>query len=75
MDTNHEAALKAERKRVTRCFHRHSSETRADLAASFRLGYQQRLSTGDFFYVHPAFPNTAFRTQGEAARAALRAAS
>lgn len=68
---NYEVALKAERKLVTRCFHKYSSETRADLAASFRLTQNQRRSIGHYFYVHPAFPNTAFETQGDAARAAL----
>lgn len=70
--TNYEAAYKAERKRVVRCFHRHSSETRANLAASHRLGYQQRQSAGDFFYVHPDCPNIAFQTVKAAAIAALR---
>ena len=70
-DTNYEIALKAEAKRVTRCFNAYSSEARANHAASHRLGHRQRVSTGDYFYVHPAFPATAFNTRGAAARAAL----
>jgi len=69
--SNYETALKAEAKRVTRCFQQYSSETRANHAASFRLGYQQRQRDGEFFYVHPAVPNRAFPTRGAAARAAL----
>lgn len=71
--SNYEEALKAERKKVVRCFHKHSSETRANLAASFRLGYQQRAEIGQFFYVHPAIPNRAFGTRGAAAAAGLAA--
>lgn len=72
-DTNYEIALKAEAKKVTRCFHAYSPEQRANHAASHRLGHRQRASTGEFFYVHPAFPNTAFSTRGAAARAAVEA--
>lgn len=72
--SNLEIAIKAEMARCTRCFHKHSSGARADLAASHRLGYQQRKSLGDFFYVYPDFPNTAFKSRIAAARAALRRA-
>lgn len=72
MNSNYETALKIETKKVTRCFHAYSSECRANHAASHRLGYQQRRATGEFFYVHPAFPNTAFPTRCAAAKAALR---
>lgn len=72
MEGNYEAALKAETKRVVRCFNAYSSETRAMHAASFRLGPQQRVSLGDFYYVHPDIPNVAFSTRGRAAKAALR---
>lgn len=41
MLNNYDAAIKAEKKRVIRCFHAYSSETRANHAASFRLGYRQ----------------------------------
>jgi hypothetical protein len=30
---------------------------------------------GEFFYVHPAFPNTAFPTRSAAAKAALNTAA
>jgi hypothetical protein len=69
--SNYEAAMKAESKRVTRCFHQYDSETRALHAASFRLGYQKRRAVGEFFYIHPDFPTTAFPTRAAAARAAL----
>lgn len=70
---NYEIALKAEMKNVTRCFHQFDSETRANHAASFRLGYQQRSAVGQYYYTHPARPNIAFKTRSEAARAALNA--
>jgi hypothetical protein len=75
MDSNYETALKAEMKRVVRCFHKYDSQTRADRAASFRLTQNQRVSMGEFFYVHPAFPNTAFPTRSAAAKAALNTAA
>lgn len=73
--TNFEIALKAEMKNVTRCFHAFDSETRANHAASFRLGYRQRQATGQFYYTHPACPNIAFKTRTQAAMAALRVAA
>lgn len=69
---NYETALKAEKKKVVRCFNVFDSETRANHAASHRLGYLQRQRTGDFYYVHPEIPNTAFETRTRAAEAALR---
>lgn len=69
--TNYEIALKAEMKKVTRCFHAFSSECRANHAASHRLGYLQKQRIGEFFYVHPSFPNTAFSTRKRAAQSAL----
>lgn len=71
MAGNFEVALKAEMKKVIRCFHAYSSECRAAHAASFRLGYQQRRSVGEFYYVHPDVPNVAFPTRTRAARHAL----
>jgi hypothetical protein len=50
----------------TKIFQRHSSETRANLAASFRLGYRQREAVGVFFWIHPWFPNIAFDTRKSA---------
>lgn len=69
--TNYEAAIRAERKRVVRCFHAFTSEQRANLAASHRLGHRQRAAIGQFFYVHPGFPGTAFATRKAAVMAAL----
>lgn len=71
MQTNYEAALKAEAKKVVRCFQSYSSEQRANHAASFRLGHRQREAVGHFFYTHPDVPGVAFDTRGAAARAAL----
>lgn len=69
--TNLEVALKAEAKRVVRCFQPYSSEQRADRAASHRLGFRQRAEVGHFFYTHPQVPNRAFNTRSAAARAGL----
>ena len=69
--SNYDEALKAEAKKVVRCFQPYSSEQRANHAASFRVGYRQREAVGHFYYVHPAIPNRAFDTRGKAARAAL----
>ena len=69
--TNYQIALKAEAKKVSRCFQAYTSEQRANHAASFRLGYQQRKSVGEFFYVHPAVPGIAFSTRRKAAEAGL----
>jgi hypothetical protein len=69
--SNYEIALKAETKRVVRCFHLYSSEVRANHAASHRLGFRQRRREGEFFYMHPDLPNKAFPTRGAAANAAL----
>lgn len=51
---------------ITRHFHRHSSQTRADLQASFRLTPNQRESTGEFFYVRSDAPTIAFKTLKQA---------
>lgn len=71
--SNYEIALKAEQKRCVRIFQQYSSEQRASHAASHRLGYLQRQSTGHFFWTHPDVPNIAFETRIRAARAALSA--
>lgn len=71
MDSNYDIALKAERKRVVRCFHKYDSETRANHASSHRLGHQQRKAVGEFFYTHPDIPGIAFPTRKRAAEAAL----
>jgi hypothetical protein len=71
--TNYEEALKAEAKKVTRCFQHYTSDQRANHASSHRLGHRQRQAVGEFFYVHPAVPGLAFSTRGQAARAGLEA--
>lgn len=73
--SNFDIAYDAERKRVVRCFHRYDSETRANHAASFRLGHRQREAVGEFFYTHPDIPNRAFPTRKAAAMAALGGAA
>lgn len=57
---------------AVRGFQRYTSETRADLRASFRLGYRQRESIGEAFWTHPLVPGLAFPTRIAALRAALR---
>lgn len=55
-----------------RGFHRHTSQERADLRASFRLGRLQRESIGEAFWTHPYCPGVCFPTKTDAYRAALR---
>lgn len=55
---------------VTRCFQRYTSEQRADMASSHRLGHRQREAVGEFFYINSMFPGRAFSTR----KAALEAA-
>lgn len=55
---------------ATRCFQRHSSETRAMMASSFRLGRRQRQSVGEYFYTHAMIPDRAFSSAGLATTAA-----
>lgn len=69
--TNYEIVFKAEMKKVIRCFYAYSSEQRADLAANFRAGYQQRRRTGEYYFVHPDVPNVAFPTRSRAAQYAM----
>lgn len=47
---------------ATRCFQRYTSEQRADLAASFRLGPRQRAAVGEHYYVHEMLPEVCFPT-------------
>jgi hypothetical protein len=47
---------------ATRCFERYDSETRANHAASGRLGFRQREAAGAFYYTHPLVPGVAFPT-------------
>lgn len=49
--------------RPTRCFQRFDHLTRAEHAASHRLGYLQKHRVGDFYYVIPDYiPDRAFDT-------------
>jgi hypothetical protein len=72
MLTNFEAALKAETKRCVRGFVQYSSETRANHAASHRLGYRQKQAIGMTFWTHPDRPGVCFPTRKQAALAALK---
>lgn len=66
--TNYEAALKAEMKRVVRCWQSYSTESQ-NIIASASLQY--RSPTGEYFYVHPDIPKVAFSKRKRAAEAAL----
>lgn len=46
-----------------RHFQPYTSEQRADLAASHRLGHRQRCSPGQFFWTTEARPGVAFPTR------------
>lgn len=65
---NYSAALKAEAKRVIRCWQRYDHEQRA-LMASVNLKY--RSPNGEFYYVHPDVPGRAFPKRRHAALAAM----
>lgn len=71
LSSNSAAALKAETKKVIRNFQPHTSDQRADRAASHRMGHQQRASIGEYFYTHPEVPGVAFPTRKRAAEAAI----
>lgn len=60
---------------AVRGFHRFSSETRANHAASFRLTQGQRTSIGEAFWTHPRCPGVCYPTRIAALRAALATAS
>ena len=70
--TNYEIALKAERKRVVRCFQHYTTDQICNLAVG-RASRVRLMNRGEFFYMHPDLPNVAFDTRGQAAEAALRA--
>lgn len=59
------------RLKVVRCFERYTSEQRAGMASSHRLGQYQRHATGRFYWITELVPGRAFDTRGEAIRAAL----
>lgn len=62
---------KAESRKVTRYFERYSSEDRASMAASHRLGHLRRQAIGEYFYVHADRPDVAFRSRQAAVMDAL----
>lgn len=66
--SNYEAMLKAEMKRVVRCWQSYSNESR-NIMASISLQY--RTQAGEYFYVHPAMPRVAFKKRKLAAEAAI----
>lgn len=70
MNSNYEVALKAEMKRVVRCFQRYTHEQRAN-HDTLHVGVRQRKAVGEFFYIHPEVPGKAFPKRGLAAAAAL----
>lgn len=51
---------------------RYTSDQRAGMAASHRLGHRQRSSMGEFFWTHEFVPGVAFTTRKQALQAALR---
>lgn len=71
MLSNYETALKAEMKRVTRCFQAYTHEQRSNHADSRKLGIRQRHAVGEFYYVHPDVPGIAFPKRKLAASYAL----
>jgi hypothetical protein len=73
--SNYEIALKAEMRRVIRCFQGYDHEQRANMSAFLTLGYKKRHSVGEFYYVHPDLPGSAFPRRKMAAEAAMRANS
>ncbi|MFI7608487.1 SprT-like domain-containing protein [Micromonospora sp. NPDC049366] len=64
--------LQREMKRVVRHFQRFDADTRANRAASHRLGPRQRQAVGEHYYSHPDVPDVAFPRRKDAAEAALR---
>jgi hypothetical protein len=71
MDSNYETALKAEMKKVIRCFHRHDTDAIAILRSRRGRPCQEALDGGVFFYSHPSVPGIAFRTRSQAAEYAM----
>lgn len=57
---------------AVRGFQRYSSETRANMQASHRLGFRQKEAIGEAFWTHPFCPGVCFPTKSAAYRAALR---
>jgi hypothetical protein len=66
-------SVEAEARLVVPHFQRYSSQERANLRSSHRLGPRQREAVGAHFFTHPDLPGLAFPTRVSAARAAVRA--
>lgn len=47
---------------ATRCFQQYDSATRANHAASFRVGRVKRTAVGEHYYTHPMVGGIAFPT-------------
>ena len=75
MATNLEVALKAEMKRVTRCFQPLSSDHVSLLNSKVGRPCRKARDRGEFFYTHPQVPGIAFRRRSDAARYALTGAA
>jgi hypothetical protein len=71
--SNYDTALKAEAKKVIRCFQRYTSDQVAALYARTGRPSRDALDRGHFFYVHPAVPGVAFDKRLDAARAGIKA--
>ena len=65
--------IEEEAAKVRRVWQRYSHEERANVRDSWRLGIRQREALGQYYYVHPALPDRAYRSRKQAALAALAA--
>lgn len=71
--SNYDTALRAEAKKVTRCFHHYDTDQNALLGARHQTRNSVKaLNRGEFFYVHPDIPGIAFSKRFIAAAEALR---
>jgi hypothetical protein len=57
--------------KAVRCWQKFSSETRANLMSSHRVGFRQKERFGEFYWTHPLIPNRAYPTRKAAYSAAL----
>lgn len=46
--------------KAVRCWQKYDHNTRANLASSHRVGFRQRDSLGEYYYIHPLAPDRAF---------------
>lgn len=54
-----------------RGFQRYTTDQRANLASSHRVGFRQRQAVGEVFWTHPLCPNVCYPTRAAARRAAI----